>query len=86
MHILPNELRYVEDEDMLKFKRDRKTRDKLERLQRKGQPPITAKERSLRVRLYKFEGYRNYQLGAGRQYTPNALCEKFLSLNPRPTM
>ena len=51
-----------------------------------GYNPITPRERSLRVRLYKFEGYRNYQLGAGRQYSPNALCEKFLSLNPRPTM
>ena len=73
-------------EDKLKRFRAYKIADKLKRLQRKGHPPITAKERSLRVRLYKLEGYRNYQLGAGRQYRPNALCKKFLSLNPRPTM
>jgi hypothetical protein len=46
-----------------------------------GYNPITPSERNLRVRLYKFEGYPD-----GRQYRPNALCEKFLSLNPRPTM
>ena len=39
----------------------------------------------MRVRLYKFEGYLNRQLGAGRQYRPNELCKKFLNLNPRPT-
>ena len=42
---------------------------------------MSSKEIGLRVRLYKFEGYPD-----GRQYRPNALCEKFLSLNPRPTM
>jgi hypothetical protein len=73
-------------EDQLKRKRAYKIADKLKRLQVKGHPPITPKERSLRVRLYKLEGYRNYQLGAGRQYRPNALCKKFLNLNPRPTM
>jgi hypothetical protein len=51
-----------------------------------GYNPITPAERSLRVRLYKFEGYLDRALGAGRQYCPNALCEKFLHLNPRPTM
>ena len=32
------------------------------------------------MRLVKHEGYLN-----GRHYIPNKLCEKFLSLNPRPT-
>lgn len=51
-----------------------------------GYNPITPRERSMRVRLYKFEGYFDIGFGAGRQYRPNALCEKFLRLNPRPTM
>jgi hypothetical protein len=51
-----------------------------------GYNPITPRERSMRVRLYKFEGYLDRGLGAGRQYRPNALCEKFLGLKPRPTM
>ena len=48
--------------------------------------PITPKERSLRMRLHKFEGTLNRALGHGTQYRPNELCNKFLDLNPRPTM
>ena len=52
-----------------------------------GYNPITPRERSLRVCLYKYEGYRDVFMGiVGRQYRPNELCKKFLSLNPRPTI
>jgi hypothetical protein len=70
----------------LEWRRKRKVAKKLKRLQQKGQPPMTPRERSMRMKLYKFEGQRNYCLGLGRGYRPNELCEKFLSLNPRPTM
>jgi hypothetical protein len=47
--------------------------------------PITPKERSLRVRLYKFEGY-NSGWGGSVSYRPNEFCRKFLEMNPRPTI
>ncbi len=47
---------------------------------------ITPGERSLRMRLYKFEGTLNRCMGEGREYRPNALCEAFLNVNPRPSM
>lgn len=49
---------------------------------------ITPEERSLRVRLYKFEGYNPREtLGWGGSvcYRPNTLCQTFLDLKPRPT-
>jgi hypothetical protein len=76
----------IHDKELFEHVQQRKIMNKLERLQRKGQPPITPSERSMRMKLYKFEGSRNYCLGLGRQYRPNDLCEKFLSLKPRPTM
>lgn len=51
-----------------------------------GYNPITPRERSMRMRLYKFGGRLNIALGRGTQYCPNELCKKFLSLNPRPTL
>jgi hypothetical protein len=58
--------------------------------------PITDEERGLRMRLYKFEGsryndgkpfeHRGIVFQALRQYRPNELCQKFLSLKPRPTI
>lgn len=53
---------------------------------KQGYDPITANERSMRMRLHKFEGTLNRGLGHGTQYRPNELCEKFLNLNPRPTI
>lgn len=51
--------------------------------------PITPKERGLRTRLYKFEGYdtrRDTGLGGSTSYRPNELCKEFLNVNPRPTI
>lgn len=49
---------------------------------KQGYNPITHNERGMRMRLYKFEGI----LGHSTQYRPNELCNKFLNLNPRPTI
>jgi hypothetical protein len=49
--------------------------------------PILPNERSLRVKLYKYEGYLNEYKGVeGTQYRPNELCSVFLNLNPRPNI
>jgi hypothetical protein len=51
--------------------------------------PITPKERGLRTRLHRFEGYdprKGTPFGGSTSYRPNELCKKFLDINPRPTM
>lgn len=49
--------------------------------------PILPNERSLRVKLYKYEGHLKTFMGVeGTQYSPNELCSAFLNLNPRPNM
>src|SRR5437867_7095832 len=51
--------------------------------------PISPKERGLRVRLYRYEGYdprKGTGFGGSTSYQPNELCKTFLSLNPRPTI
>lgn len=49
--LTPTELKYVENEELFNFIRGRKIADKLKRLQQKGQPSITSKERGLRIRI-----------------------------------
>jgi hypothetical protein len=48
--------------------------------------PISPEERGLRTRLHKFEGYiPNFPSGSVA-YKPNELCERFLGIQPRPTI
>jgi len=54
-----------------------------------GYDPINDRERGLRRRLRRFEGYdprKGTGFGGSISYRPNELCQKFLSLNPRPTI
>ncbi len=54
-----------------------------------GYDPINPRERGLRRRLCRFEGYDKREgtgWGGSTSYWPNELCKKFLNLNPRPTI
>jgi len=50
--------------------------------------PITPRERGLRKRLYRYEGtiHPSGGMRGSTAYWPNELCNKFLALNPRPTI
>lgn len=110
-NLTPKELELVEDEkkleavgysktgsaeDLLKWKQAEKALNKLKRLQRKGQPPITAKEKGLRTVIENFGKF--YQLSSYQSLDPiseriktvwdEKLVEQFLNLNnpTRPTL
>lgn len=54
-----------------------------------GYEPISPRERGLRRRLCRFEGYnprKDTPWGGSTSYWPNELCKNFLHLNPRPTI
>lgn len=81
-------------EDLLERKQRRKTLNKLKRLQRKGQPPITPKENGLRTRIsnigkfYQLSSYQSLDSKSKRIKTvwDEKLVDQFLNLNPRPTL
>jgi hypothetical protein len=92
--LTPTERKY-KDEETLNFFHGIKIRDKLHRLRRKHQGPITSKERGLRIRISNMGKFYNLMSRQTRDPSVSGpiktvwdekLVNQFLDLNPRPTL
>lgn len=92
--LTPTERKYAKDEETFNFIRGMKIRDKLQRLRRKHQGPITSKERGLKIRISnmgKFYERMSWQTRDSSESGPiktvwdEKLVDQFLNLEPRPT-
>lgn len=93
--LTPTEQKYAKDEETFTLFREIKIKDKLQRLRRKHEGPITSKERGLRIRIGNMGQFYEW----GRRFTSDPseierietvwdkkLVDQFLNVNPRPTL